>query len=88
LYDFQQPSAQPDDSLWWRAEKLHRWISKDYQKRKSLINDERIALQNIFIETEASLMKSGVTLQVLESFSKDCLTKVSEAIQKWLEFDH
>jgi dipeptidase len=87
LNDFQQPSAQPDDSLWWRAEKLHRWINKDYQNRKPLINEERIALQNKFIETEASLMKSGVTLPVLESFSNDCLTKVSEAIQKWKEFD-
>jgi dipeptidase len=87
LKDFTQPSAQQDESLWWRAEKLHRWINKDYQKRKQLINGERLALQKKFIETEASLMKSGVTLQELESFSKECLLQVSESIQQWRKFD-
>lgn len=83
LQDFKQPSAQPDDSLWWRAEKLHRWISKDYQKRKTLINEERVRLQNQFIEKEAILLKSEVTVQSLDSFSKECYDLVNEAIDHW-----
>lgn len=83
LTNFKQPSAQQDDSLWWRAEKLHRWISKDYLKRKSLINEERIQLQNQFIEKEAELMKSAITTDVLEVFSKACLEKVEQAIDRW-----
>jgi dipeptidase len=83
LNDFKQPSAQPDDSLWWRAEKLNRWISKDYQKRKALINQERIALQHQFFEKESSLIKSDVSTQSLEAFSNECLKKVYEAIDKW-----
>jgi dipeptidase len=87
LKDFRPPAAKPDDSLWWTAEELHRWINKDYQKRKPLINEERIVLQKKFNDTEAALMKSGVNLQELESFSKDCLTQVSETIQRWRSYD-
>lgn len=29
------PTARPNDSLWWQAEKLHRWIAADYPKRVS-----------------------------------------------------
>lgn len=87
LNDFKQPTAKPDNSLWWNAEQLHRWINKDYQKRKKLINEERTALQKQFKETEASVIKSGVTTKDLESFSKDCLAIVSETIQRWKEFD-
>lgn len=83
LKDFKQPSAQVDDSLWWQAEKLHRWISKDYQKRKALINDERIRLQQEFIEREATLLKSSPSVSSLESFSKACFDKTSETIKKW-----
>jgi len=83
LKDFKQSSAKEDDSLWWRAEKLHRWISKDYQNRKALINTERIALQHEFMETEITLIKPDVTIQSLEAFSHECLKKVYEAIDKW-----
>lgn len=83
LKDFKHPSAQVDDSLWWQAEKLHRWISKDYQKRKALINDERIRLQQEFIVREATLLKSSPSVSSLESFSKACFDKTSETIKKW-----
>lgn len=83
LKDFKQPGAHPDDSLWWQAEKLHHWISKDYQNRKALINEERIQLQQKFIEGEATLLKSNPTVSSLGLFSKACLDKVCETIKKW-----
>lgn len=83
LKDFKQPGAHPDDSLWWQAEKLHRWVNKDYQKRKSLINEERIQLQQEFIERETTIVKSNPTIYTLESFSKACLDKVWETVKKW-----
>jgi len=86
LKDFKQPSAQQDDSLWWQADKLHRWINKDYMKRKSLMNDERVQLQNQFLEKEAELMKTGITILSLETFSKECLTQVRETVEKWCAF--
>jgi len=83
LKDFKQPSVQEDDSLWWQAEKLHRWISKDYQKRKSLINEERNEIQKKFIENETSLLQSKSTTQELETFSQTCLITVKQALARW-----
>lgn len=83
LKDFKQPGAHPDDSLWWQAEKLHSWVNKDYQKRKSLINKERTQLQQEFIEGEATILKSNPTISSLESFSKACLDKVWEIVARW-----
>lgn len=86
LSDFKTPSSQNDDSLWWRAEKLHQWICKDYQKRKTLINEERIQLQNQFIEKESAMMKTNIAADVLEAFSKECLKKVDQAFDRWIKF--
>jgi dipeptidase len=83
LKDFNQPGTHPDDSLWWQAEKLHRWISKDYQKRKSIINHERTQLQLEFIVEEASLLNNNPTVSMLESFSKSCLEQVAGTLLKW-----
>jgi dipeptidase len=83
LNDFKQPSDKPDGSLWWRAEKLHQWISKDYQKRRALIIQERTKLQEQFIEKESLLMRPDITLASLEMFSKECLNQVSEAMERW-----
>jgi len=86
LKDFKQPSAQQDESLWWQAEKLHRWINKDYQKRKALMNDERLTMQKQFIEKETSLIKPGISNSSLASFSMDCLHQVQEALTRWSKF--
>ena len=83
LKDFKQPTAQEDDSLWWNAERLHRWIGKDYQKRKALMNEDRLELQKQFVEKESSLIKSNASIQSMESFSKECLNQVQEAIEYW-----
>ncbi|MBL7844300.1 MAG: C69 family dipeptidase [Cyclobacteriaceae bacterium] len=78
-----QPSAKPDDSLWWRAEMLHRWISKDYKNRKVLINEDRISLQQQFIKQENELIKSNVSSQELTSFSQWCVSQVNDALIRW-----
>ncbi|MBX2963123.1 MAG: C69 family dipeptidase [Cyclobacteriaceae bacterium] len=83
LNGFSQPSSQPDDSLWWRAEMLHRWISKDYQKRKALIDPERLALQNELIESENMLTQPHASLAELEKLSSYCLERVRDALSRW-----
>lgn len=83
LQDFKQPAAQPDESLWWQAEKLHRWIGKDYQKRKALIDNERIALQQSFVKKEKELTESTVSKESLEKFSIECLANVTQLLNNW-----
>jgi dipeptidase len=81
--DVPSPSAAEDESLWWKAEKLHRWISKDYRKRKALINMKRIQLQQQFLVKESELVKSGFFVQARESFTKECLEHVHAFLDKW-----
>jgi dipeptidase len=86
LHDFLQPTAKPDQSLWWKAEVLHRWINKDYRKRKALIESERQALQKEFLEKEAVLFQSVPSMDTLEKFSGECLATVEKVIERWAKF--
>jgi dipeptidase len=83
LTNFLQPSAQPDSSLWWRAERLHRWICKDYQRRKALIETERKELQNRFLDQEQALLHSLPSPANLEKFSAGCLQSVLDQLAIW-----
>ncbi len=83
LDNFTQPSAVMDKSLWWRAEGLHRWICKDYQKRKAIIHEERMVLQQSFLDREKSLLAGQPTVAALEAFSGDCLSQFEEMLIRW-----
>jgi dipeptidase len=72
------PGPKEDDSLWWQAEKLHRWICLDYQKRKSLIFDEFKKIQSSFMEEEEKLLGTNSTVQELEFFSNSCIEQVKD----------
>ncbi len=83
LEGFLQPGAVHDHSLWWRAEQLHRWICKDYRKRKALINDERLQLQETFVTKEKVMMLERPSRKELEKFSNDCLQEFNDALACW-----
>ncbi|MBN8702330.1 MAG: C69 family dipeptidase [Bacteroidetes bacterium] len=83
MHKIPSPSATADNSLWWRAEKIHQWICKDYKKRKALINEERTALQHKFITQENELLSKDYTLQSLETFSSNCYAEYEELINRW-----
>jgi dipeptidase len=84
LTQLKQPSSFPDDSLWWKAEKLHRWISKDYRKRKQIIEAKRLAMQQEFIAEEQELIRENASIEKIESFSKRCLQLYSKQLDQWL----
>lgn len=78
-----QPGASPDGSLWWKAKRLHDWVSKDYIRRKAVFQDERAALQANFVEREQQLIASGPTPRQLEDFSDLCLKQVEDSLERW-----
>ncbi|WP_242617462.1 carcinine hydrolase/isopenicillin-N N-acyltransferase family protein [Cecembia calidifontis] len=86
LKNFPQPGASPDNSLWWKAEIVHRWVCDDYQNRKKTISQDLFLLQADFLKKESELMKDRASLKTLETFSSECLQKVnyfySRLIQK------
>jgi len=85
LAQIKSPSAQADDSLWWKAEKLHRWICKDYQNRKALIETERRELQYKFLEEEKNLINKQPAKDELQNFSNHCLQQYVHTLDKWIK---
>ncbi len=83
MHELIPPSAQQDHSLWWRAEKLHRWIGKDYKRRKLIIETERKAMQERFLKEEVDLLSADSSPRELELFSSQCLNDYMNAIAEW-----
>lgn len=68
--DIGNPGADPDDSLWWRHERLHREVMKDPATRRPLIELERDA-------TEAEWLAHPPTPQ-------EAFTGGDALLRKWL----
>lgn len=77
------PTAKADDSLWWRAERLHRWINKDYSRRRQQMIEERDALQKLLVEKERVLFTKEPSITDLQRFSDESLGLYNQALQRW-----
>jgi len=69
------PSAKPDQSLWWKAKKLHLWIEKEYIKRQPEIRKELDAIQAIWIDQEKTLFQDHPFNTDLIRFSNSCISE-------------
>lgn len=60
------PGNDPDDSLWWRHERLHRLVMRDPARLAPLFLDERDALEKRFLDGEfdsrAAFVEADVAL--------------------------
>jgi dipeptidase len=77
------PGAQPDDSLWWRAERLFRQISLDYPALYPALKPGRDALQQRFLQREAELRAAAPTPAALDRFSAECLHAYAALLHEW-----
>ncbi|UJP64427.1 carcinine hydrolase/isopenicillin-N N-acyltransferase family protein [Mongoliitalea daihaiensis] len=84
LENFRVPTAKPDDSFWWQAEKLHQWICQDYSVRKVDWQKETDRLQKSLIKQEQALFSGQTSMERLSEFSGKALTEVEELYQKFL----
>jgi len=86
LERMKSPGPSPDDSLWWKANQLHRWISKDYKTRRAAILEERLLLQQSFLDAEQTLFlnNSTPTAKELEEFSDLCMARLNATLEKWI----
>lgn len=76
LPDYTVPGSEPDNSLWWKAQKLHSWVCRDYQNRKTTIQQEIATMQQKFCRREAELIRKGAGSGELVEFSSSCLEEV------------
>ncbi|MCY7351801.1 MAG: C69 family dipeptidase [Cytophagaceae bacterium] len=60
LNSFIEPTAHPDDSFWWQAERLFRRAATQYPAIRTLVEEHRSRLQTEFLEQEKDFF-SGAT---------------------------
>jgi dipeptidase len=73
--------AKPDQSLWWKAKKLHQWIAEDYKKRQPEIRKELDAIQGIWLDQEKTLLHYHPFNSDLLKFSNGCIFEYNS----WLD---
>ncbi len=79
------PGAQPDKSLWWRAERLHRAICRDYWRRREAIESERATFQARIFTEWTQHRQAGSALKVLDDWSAALLQEYSDLVEKWTQ---
>jgi len=77
------PGARPDDSLWWRAERLHRRLCRDYPAGKALIAGERERLQSDFLAAVARADRKD--RDVLSEISATAVARYRAFLERNLE---
>lgn len=78
------PGDSFDGSLWWKAQRLHRWIDKDYINRKAAMEPTRQALQKAFLDEEHRIVTGSPSREELTHFSRECLQKAGAWLDGWL----
>jgi dipeptidase len=79
------PSANPDQSIWWSAFQLHKWISEDYQKRQQTIRAVLDEIQKIWIDQEKTLLSYHPFNTDLLDFSRSCVDQYSHWLKEKLQ---
>lgn len=77
------PGAQPDQSLWWRAEQLHRLLCRNYKEGRALILPEARAMEDDFLRAVRGLITSGADAAALDSFSREALHRYDQRLREW-----
>ena len=82
---FKQPSATYDESLWWKAERLHRKVLRNYPKLTALFQKELQDLQANFLAREFILRTNHADQATLFAFSKECMERYEQCLKEWTE---
>jgi dipeptidase len=79
------PTANPDQSIWWSAFQLHKWISEDYSNRQPIIRSELDEIQKIWINQEKTLLSYHPFNTDLLDFSRSCVDQYSHWLKEKLQ---
>jgi dipeptidase len=92
-----EPTGRHDsESLWWKHERLHRAVIRDYPTRRLLYEEERGALEAAFLSEAGEIRKtsreehpqgSAVSFNDshLAEFTASCFRRADEATQRWTQ---
>ena len=72
------PGPTPDESLWWKAKKVHEVILKDYQKLQPEFRQRLDDMQSEWIKKDEALIENKASSEELSLFSASCLADYFE----------
>jgi len=72
------PGAQPDESLWWQAERVHRWVCRDYRGRAGEVQQACRQLQKKFLEGARALAESKASQSQQREFSAQAISRTQQ----------
>ena len=81
--------AYDERALWWRHERLHRAILRDYSPRQGAYREDADALEEEFLAEDRALSAGSSHLEPLElaksqaELSQHCFRRASEALREW-----
>ncbi len=82
LDSIKNSSELPDDSMWWRANSLYKLGNSNYKQLSEIIQKDRVALQQEFLEKEIEILKQTVDIMDLDAFSAGCVEEFEKQLTK------
>lgn len=82
--DVLEPGAAPDDSLWWKFERLHRRALKNYEAVYATLERDRAALESDFLAQEKIYTTRGASANELSAFSQEAGERADALLDRWL----
>jgi dipeptidase len=77
------PSAEPDQSLWWQAKKLHKKVGEDFSKNQPILRGQLDLLQDSWLLKEAQLIQNKASNSDFKNFNLECLEEYKELIKNF-----
>jgi len=77
------PGAVADDSLWWKGERLHRAVLRDYQGIGGNFREERNSVQLELVEKDKRMIESQANVVEMDKFSQDAMLLHVTLLDKW-----
>lgn len=79
--DWNNPGISLDQSLWWQAEQIHRYINRHYAQLSAEYLASKNALQKIFIKYSVTMQSSSQTER--HQWSESCLKDYQNFLEAW-----
>ncbi|MCB1160829.1 MAG: C69 family dipeptidase, partial [Leptospiraceae bacterium] len=80
---WKEPANSVDDSLWWKGERIHRRVIRNYKALAPSIIKEIKELENLFVKKVRELENASVSER--ETFSKEALDLSLKKMDEWIQ---
>jgi hypothetical protein len=79
------PDVQPNGSLWWEAEKLNRFGTRNYSQLKQIVGNDNKILQEELLRKEEEMITQDADSETLDGFSKESLATATALLDTQIQ---